>query len=82
MSERGLRKTRVGVIVSDKMTRSVVVEVRRTVQHRLYNKYIQKRARFLAHDENDTYKVGDKVRIIETRPLSKRKRWRVQEKVT
>ncbi len=82
MGERGLRKTRVGVIVSDKMTRSVVVEVRRTVQHRLYNKYIQKRARFLAHDENDTYKVGDKVRIIETRPLSKRKRWRVQEKVT
>jgi small subunit ribosomal protein S17 len=82
MGERGLRKSRVGVIVSDKMTRSVVVEVRRTVQHRLYNKYIQKRARFLAHDENDTYKVGDKVRIIETRPLSKRKRWRVQEKVT
>ncbi len=82
MAERGLRRTRVGVVVSDKMNRSVVVEVRRTVQHRFYLKFIQKRSKFLAHDENDQYRVGDKVRIIETRPLSKRKRWRVQEKIT
>ncbi len=82
MSERGLRKTRVGFVVSDKMDRTVVVEVRRTVQHPLYKKFLRKRKRFMVHDEENTFHVGDKVKIIETRPLSKRKRWRVQERVT
>ncbi len=82
MSERGLRKTRVGFVVGDKMDRTVVVEVRRTVKHPLYKKFLRKRKRFMAHDEENTYHVGDKVKIIETRPLSKRKRWRVQARVT
>jgi small subunit ribosomal protein S17 len=81
MSERGLRKSRVGFVVGDKMTKSCIVEVTRLVKHPLYKKYIRKRTRFVAHDENDEYKVGDKVRIAETRPLSKRKRWRVREKL-
>ncbi len=82
MSERGLRKTRVGFVVSDKMDRSVVVEVRRTVQHRLYKKFLRKRKRFMAHDQENVYRVGDKVEIVETRPLSKNKRWSVRGKVT
>jgi small subunit ribosomal protein S17 len=81
MSERGLRKTRVGVVVSEKMDKTVVVEVRRRVQHPLYKKYIQKRSRFLAHDEQNQCGVGDKVRIVETRPISKLKRWRIQERL-
>ena len=81
MSERGLRKTRVGVVVSDKMNKSVIVEVSRTVQHPLYKKYIRKRSRFMAHDETNDYHVGDRVRIVETRPMSSRKCWRVQEKL-
>jgi small subunit ribosomal protein S17 len=81
MSERGLRKTRVGVVVSDKMDKTVVVEVRRRVQHPFYKKYIQKRSRFMAHDEQNQCAVGDKVRIVETRPLSKSKRWRIQERL-
>ena len=81
MSSRGLRKTRVGVVVSDKMDKSVLVEVSRTVAHPLYKKYIRKRTRFMAHDEDNEYKQGDKVRLIETRPLSRRKRWRVQERL-
>ena len=81
MSERRLHKARVGVVVSNKMNKSVIVEVHRTVLHPLYKKYIRKRSRFMAHDENSACKVGDKVRIIESRPLSKRKRWRVQEKL-
>ncbi len=81
MSDRGLRKTRVGVVVSDRMDKSVIVEVTRTVMHPLYKKYIRKRSRFMAHDEENSYKRGDKVRISETRPLSRRKRWRVQEKL-
>ena len=82
MSERGVRKSWVGVVVSDKMDKSRVVEVRRTVRHELYKKYLRKRSRFVVHDEDNVYKVGDKVRIVETRPLSKRKRWRIREKVT
>ncbi len=82
MSERGLRKTRVGFVVSDKMDRTVVVEVRRTVQHPLYKKFLRKRKRFMAHDQENVYRVGDKVQIVETRPLSKNKRWSVRGKVT
>ena len=82
MRERGLKKSRVGVVVSDAMDKSVIVEVKRTVMHPLYKKYIRKRSRFLAHDEKDECRVGDKVTIVESRPLSKRKRWRVREKLT
>jgi small subunit ribosomal protein S17 len=82
MSERGLQRTRVGVVVSDKMDKSCVVEVSRTVKHPLYGKYIRKRARFMVHDEGNQCVVGDKVRIAETRPISSRKRWRVREKLT
>jgi small subunit ribosomal protein S17 len=81
MSTRGLRKTREGVVVSDKMDKSVIVEVSRTVMHPLYQKYVRKRTRFMAHDETNTLKIGDRVRIVESRPLSRRKRWRVQEKL-
>lgn len=81
MSQRGLRKTRVGVVVSDKMDKSCIVEVTRLVRHPLYKKYVRKRARFVAHDEDNRYRVGDKVRIAETRPLSRRKRWRVRDRV-
>lgn len=81
MKERGLRRTRVGVVVSDKMDKSVVVEVRRTVRHRRYKKIIRKRARFIAHDESNDCSIGDKVRIAESRPLSRSKHWRIQEKL-
>ncbi|HKC52787.1 MAG TPA: 30S ribosomal protein S17 [Myxococcota bacterium] len=81
MSTRGLRKTREGVVVSDKMDKSVIVEVSRTVMHPLYQKYVRKRTRFMAHDESNALKIGDRVRIVESRPLSRRKRWRVQEKL-
>jgi small subunit ribosomal protein S17 len=81
MSTRGLRKEQEGVVVSDKMDKSVIVEVSRTVLHPLYQKYVRKRTRFMAHDESNALKIGDRVRIVESRPLSRRKRWRVQEKL-
>ena len=81
MNVRGLRKIREGVVVSDKMDKSVIVEVSRTVLHPTYQKYVRKRTRFMAHDETNECKVGDKVRIVESRPLSRRKRWRIQEKL-
>ena len=81
MNVRGLRKIREGVVVSDKMDKSVIVEVSRTVLHPTYQKYVRKRTRFMAHDETNACKVGDRVRIIESRPLSRRKRWRIQEKL-
>jgi len=81
MNVRGLQKTREGVVISDKMDKSVIVEVSRTVLHPLYQKYVRKRTRFMAHDETNACKVGDRVRIIESRPLSRRKRWRIQEKL-
>lgn len=81
MNVRGLRKMREGVVVSDKMDKSVIVEVSRTVLHPVYQKYVRKRTRFMAHDETNACKVGDRVRIIESRPLSRRKRWRIQEKL-
>lgn len=82
MSTRGIRKTRVGVVVGDKMDKTVTVEVRRNVLHPLYKKYIRRRSRLHAHDEANAYQVGDQVKVIETRPLSKTKRWRVQGKIT
>ena len=76
---RGRRKTQVGMVVSDKMDKTVTVLVERLTKHPVYKKYIRKRAKFKAHDENNVCRLGDKVLIIETRPLSKEKRWRVRE---
>lgn len=77
--ERNLRKVRVGKVVSDKMDKSIVVSVERKVKHPIYGKFVKKSKRFLAHDEDNTCGIGDTVRIMETRPLSKRKRWRLLE---
>ena len=77
--ERNERKTRVGKVVSDSMQKTVVVAVERLVQHELYSKEVRKTVRFKAHDENNESHTGDMVRIMETRPLSKDKRWRVVE---
>ena len=79
MSERNLRKTRVGKVVSDKMDKTVVVAIEDNVKHPLYKKIIKNTIRLKAHDENNTCGVGDKVLIMETRPLSKDKNWRVVE---
>jgi small subunit ribosomal protein S17 len=79
--ERGSRKTRVGTVVSDKMDKTVVVSVSRTTRHPLYGKTIRRTTNFKAHDEGNQCQVGDKVKIMETRPLSKDKRWRVTEVV-
>ena len=80
MSEqRGLRKTRVGVVVSDKMDKTIVVEIRTRVKHPLYGKIMNRTEKFKAHDENNECGIGDTVRIMETRPLSRDKRWRLVE---
>ena len=81
MSERNVRKTRVGKVVSDKMDKTVVVAVVDLEQHKLYKKAVKKIVKFQAHDENNDAHVGDTVSIMETRPLSKHKRWRVVEVV-
>ncbi len=77
--ERNLRKTRVGVVVSDKMDKTVVVAIKDNVKHPLYKKIIKNTVKMKAHDEGNTCGVGDRVLIMETRPLSKDKRWRVVE---
>ncbi len=79
MKKRLLRRQVVGTVVSDKMDKTVIVLVERLVKHRLYKKYIRRRSKFTAHDENNSSKVGDKVLIIQSRPLSKIKRWRVSK---
>ena len=79
MEERNLRKTRVGVIVSDKMDKTVVVAIKERVKHPLYGKIINRTKTFKAHDEQNECGIGDTVRVVETRPLSKNKRWRVVE---
>ena len=79
MSERNLRKTRVGKVVSDKMDKTVVVAIEDNVKHPLYKKIIKNTIKLKAHDENNTCGIGDRVSIMETRPLSKDKRWRVVE---
>ena len=76
---RNLRKVRVGKVVSDKMDKSIVVSVERRVKHPIYGKFVKKTSSFLAHDENNECGIGDTVRIMETRPMSKRKRWRLVE---
>jgi small subunit ribosomal protein S17 len=77
--ERALRKVRTGLVVGDAMEKTVVVRVVDLKQHPLYRKVVRRSAKFKAHDENNEAKVGDRVRIMETRPLSKQKRWRVVE---
>ena len=77
--KRNLRKERIGVVVSNKMQKSIVVEVERREKHPIYGKFIKKTSRFMAHDEKNDCNIGDTVRIMETRPLSKRKRWRLVE---
>ena len=80
MSEqRGIRKERVGVVVSDKMDKTIVVEIRTRVKHLLYGKIMNRTTRFKAHDENNECGIGDTVRVMETRPLSKDKNWRLVE---
>ena len=79
MNERNLRKTRVGIVASDKMDKTVVVAIQDNVKHPLYKKIIKNTIRLMAHDENNMCGVGDKVLIMETRPLSKQKNWRVVE---
>jgi small subunit ribosomal protein S17 len=79
MSERNYRKEREGDVVSDKMDKSVVVEVERQLMHPIYGRTVKMKKRYVAHDETNECKVGDRVKIVETRPLSKTKRWRVGE---
>jgi small subunit ribosomal protein S17 len=81
MSERGLRKTRVGKVVSNKMDKSIVVSIERRVKHRIYKKFFKKTKKYMAHDEKNECGIGDTVKIMETRPLSKNKRWRLVEVV-
>ena len=76
---RGLRKTRVGRVVSDKMDKTIVVSIETSVKHPLYKKIIKRTSKLKAHDENNECTVGDRVRLMETRPLSKEKRWRLAE---
>ena len=79
MEERNLRRTMVGTVVSDKMDKTIVVAVETRVPHKIYKKTVKRTLKVKAHDEENTCKVGDKVEIMETRPLSKDKRWRVVE---
>ncbi len=78
-TERNLRKTRVGVVVSDKMQKTIVVAVKDNVRHPLYKKTIKRTYKLKAHDENNECRIGDTVKVMETRPLSKEKRWRLVE---
>lgn len=81
MTERNLRKTRIGVVSSNKMEKTVTVAVERKVKHPIYGKFVKKTTKFHAHDEKNECAIGDVVRIMETRPLSKTKRWRMVEVV-
>ena len=79
MKTRGTRKQLIGTIVSDKMDKTVTVQVERMVKHQFYHKYMRRRATFAAHDEQNACRMGDQVLIIESRPLSKTKKWRVSK---
>jgi len=81
MADRAVRKTRVGTVVADAKSKTVVVRTETRVRHPLYQRVLSRTAKFMAHDEENTCRAGDRVRIMETRPLSKRKRWRVVEVV-
>ncbi len=80
-STRGRRQVKIGTVVSDKMDKTVVVAVENTVVHRLYHRYTKRTSKFTAHDETNECRIGDRVVLIASRPLSKRKRWRVREVV-
>lgn len=79
MENRNLRKERTGLVVSNKMDKSVVISVERKVKHEIYGKYVKKSSKFMAHDEKNDCNIGDKVKIMETKPLSKNKCWRLVE---
>ena len=79
MSERSVKKKMLGSVVSNSMDKTVLVMVERLTKHRTYKKYIRKRSKYMAHDPQNLCQVGDKVRLLESRPLSKRKRWKVLE---
>ena len=79
--QQGHKNRKIGVVVSTKAAKTIVVEVSRRVPHRLYRRYITRKKRFMAHDEDSAARMGDRVRIVECRPLSRRKRWRLEEVV-
>ena len=79
MEGRGLRKTRVGIVISNKMNKTITVAIERRVPHPIYKKYFRKTTKLMAHDESNNCGIGDKVKIMETRPLSSKKRWRLVE---
>jgi len=79
LAERGLRKTRIGKVVSDKMDKTIVVAIETSVKHPLYKKIVKRTYKLKAHDENNECRVGDRVKVMETRPLSREKRWRLVE---
>ncbi|MDR1860917.1 MAG: 30S ribosomal protein S17 [Bacteroidales bacterium] len=79
MEERNLRKEKIGVVVSNKMQKTIVVAVKMKEKHPIYGKFVNKTTKFYAHDEQESCNIGDTVRIMETRPLSKSKRWRIVE---
>lgn len=79
MEQRTLRKTRIGIVVSNKMDKTITVAIERRVPHPIYKKYFKKTTKLMAHDEKKECGLGDKVKIMETRPLSKNKRWRLVE---
>jgi small subunit ribosomal protein S17 len=78
MNKSGMRREVIGTIVSDRMEKTVIVQVERLVKHRLYKKYIKRRSKYTAHDEANACRVGDRVLIAESRPISKTKKWRVR----
>ena len=82
MATRGSHRTLIGQVVSDKMDKTVIVQVQRRVRHRMYEKFVTTRAKYKAHDERNECKVGDVVQIVESRPMSAEKRWRVQKRVS
>jgi small subunit ribosomal protein S17 len=79
MKQQGIRRKLVGTVVSNKMDKTVVVQVERLVKHRMYHKYVRRQNKFAAHDQGNDCQIGDRVMITESRPLSKTKRWRVSE---
>ena len=79
--DRNLRKVRIGKVVSDKMDKTIVVEIVDNVKHPLYGKIVKRTTRLKAHDENNECRIGDRVKVMETRPLSKEKRWRLVERI-
>ena len=80
-AKRGRRKTRIGKVISNRMDKSIIVAIERKVKHPIYKKYFKKTTKFMAHDQNNIANIGDLVKIMETRPLSARKRWRLVEVV-